>query len=828
MDHDDCPQISPAVVLQAMQSAPLESGAYVLGSFERRVTIYSQQVRALNLIYALDAGGHLKGGDEIVVVGAGIAGLTATAAAVRRGFKVTLLEETSSLIPLQRGSKHRWLHPHLYDWPEPDSTDDSAGLPILDWTAGSAHDVSAKILQQFEETLRSGRVTIWFRVRHFWHLARDAKWRGRKDRPDDPERSSGDRSFGAIIFAVGFGMEARPRFVPENVPHSYWTMDPLEQRATLNGQRQYLVSGCGDGGLIDFLRLRLGDFEQHKLVDWYIESRCDSNELSKLTEALLNIEATARRQSSPSKFLEKEYRSLPVPKKIDEAIRRNLRPDTDVILNGREPSALTLRSSILNRFLVSRLLFSDDDGNPDNSLYIPGEPKFKKKNGKVLAVIGEKEYGPFDQVVIRHGPTPAITNILKGASVMHMRELAHLDMTRDRLWADGFFDGSGDRSVLRTRFDRAGLDFEGARRIVEKMGVDLGWRVTDDALHIGVPGLTGIEVPLRTVNPVYDPVLDEITNEIFDLTAYELRASRWQSPYESSPNVLKYLSHNLRYEALCALKRDEACKIGFVELDGTASGGEHNQSAIIVRPLNHIITWAFNRMLAMARVDSLRTAEEIWRQCLERFAMGPSFRMVCPSQLFLELAFLTQDGDVPIPRKSASGSVYSRRGFGAVKTCGIERGPNWAAAMHFREGGQAYLDLKASVADAVAKEYRIRLPWLAKNRLFVGDGPVLMCSREPIIETYSIALQCFHLNAALLGVCILPVTTAQLRSHLSKVRESGGLAFSDSPTFYSIAKCSSIIASEEHQGTWHGTALARLQLLIDNETRLQDLVKQLA
>jgi hypothetical protein len=49
-------------------------GIYILGCFARRVTLYSQQVRALNLIYGLHAIGELKAGEPVVVIGAGAAG----------------------------------------------------------------------------------------------------------------------------------------------------------------------------------------------------------------------------------------------------------------------------------------------------------------------------------------------------------------------------------------------------------------------------------------------------------------------------------------------------------------------------------------------------------------------------------------------------------------------------------------------------------------------------------------------------------------------------------------------------------------------------------
>ena len=64
-----------SAILDLME-VPSRSGVYVLGCFGRYITLYSQQVRALNLAYALNRRGKLKIGTRVCVVGAGIAGLT--------------------------------------------------------------------------------------------------------------------------------------------------------------------------------------------------------------------------------------------------------------------------------------------------------------------------------------------------------------------------------------------------------------------------------------------------------------------------------------------------------------------------------------------------------------------------------------------------------------------------------------------------------------------------------------------------------------------------------------------------------------------------------
>src|SRR5260370_36856138 len=126
---------------------------YAIGPFFKSgVTVFKQQVRALNLIYALDhfSGEALKEG-PIAVIGGGVAGVTAASAAAALGREVHLFEQRPVLCHLQHGCDTRWLHPHIYDWPQPGSDDPYAGLPILNWKEGTAATVAEQIMTEFEE-----------------------------------------------------------------------------------------------------------------------------------------------------------------------------------------------------------------------------------------------------------------------------------------------------------------------------------------------------------------------------------------------------------------------------------------------------------------------------------------------------------------------------------------------------------------------------------------------------------------------------------------------------------------------------------------------------
>lgn len=72
----DC--MTPEQIIAA--SRVPDTDIFVLGRFERRVTVYSQQVRALNLADSLRSQGILREEGRVAIVAGGAAGTTAAVA----------------------------------------------------------------------------------------------------------------------------------------------------------------------------------------------------------------------------------------------------------------------------------------------------------------------------------------------------------------------------------------------------------------------------------------------------------------------------------------------------------------------------------------------------------------------------------------------------------------------------------------------------------------------------------------------------------------------------------------------------------------------------
>ena len=379
--HVLSPQPTPSEYLAVTS---LTDGIFLIGLLDKGVTIFNQQVRALNLIWALDHAGKLRPGSAIAVVGGGIAGLTA-AMALRTIFSlstdspgrtVTLFERRSVLCPLQRGCATRWVHPHIYDWPKEGSTNPSASLPIMNWRAGRASDVAATVVTEWDKGPSHKPVGVeqWRNLRYIkiHHKSHEVEWVGEQhsDAGAFPRVSGDKRQFDIIILAIGFGDERRSS---KHGGDSYWRNETLGQPDLTDRQQRYVVSGTGDGGLIDLLRLRIADFREDRIGHQLAPE--DSNEY-KAIQRLRDLYYDA--PSAQGTQLFDHARELGRELRLIDHIKKRLRVDTMASLqihSGRRVSdAFHGKSSFANRFLVSLLfdaggfspLFGDiEDENTD-------------------------------------------------------------------------------------------------------------------------------------------------------------------------------------------------------------------------------------------------------------------------------------------------------------------------------------------------------------------------------------------------------------------------------------------------------------------------------
>lgn len=278
------------------QSQPVDSRhVYVIGCFERRLTIHSQQTRAFNLIYSLFKTDRLKIGHHVIIVGGGISGVTAAAAASAKGCRVTLLERKSRLMHLQQGCHTRWVHPSIYDWPADENQTEKTQLPFLNWEAARAGDVVEQLLREWAH--RGSAVTTHLNVTEISKLD-PANGRLRLAWRTANEGSLHNSELAdVIILAVGYGVEVS---VEGHRQESYWRNDAIDQpRVASGGPSHVLVSGCGDGGMTDLLRLRIESFRQERIVEDFF----GGSEVASIVRRLREIKADMAKQPRNSDWL---------------------------------------------------------------------------------------------------------------------------------------------------------------------------------------------------------------------------------------------------------------------------------------------------------------------------------------------------------------------------------------------------------------------------------------------------------------------------------------------------------------------------------------------
>lgn len=438
----------------------------------------AQQHRTLHLISALHNRRRVAG-QRIAVIGGGLAGVTAASAAMLLGAEsVALYERSHLLMGLQDGAHHRFVHPFIASWPKEDSGKENAGLPILNWKAGTADQIRNTVLQQ-ATTFYLGVVA---------QRNNNAAAKGDGSKPPEPYYHcvgadvreiipSGDKktlvviaegykqspelssgyvapvgpkrtyyyTYDVVIITAGFGLERTDDRVPFR---SYWDTDSIDQAViTKSEPKRYLVSGNGDGGLTDLVRLMAqvdapDGRNQNYHTGGYIKSLIDkltatTGPAVELRKKLLSAHEAARSSIQFGNALQQSYDAISHDEdfkwfvaSLGRELAERQRTDTIVYLNGTTPTPYSPNASQLNLFILYLLRrycglryrpgkLDFVSAAPPHGPYrvrfkVDNEPSAPLTDGNAQPAI-ESPTSPeldVDEIYLRHGSIPALERLL--------------------------------------------------------------------------------------------------------------------------------------------------------------------------------------------------------------------------------------------------------------------------------------------------------------------------------------------------------------------------------------------------------------------------------
>lgn len=248
--------------LLAHRLAPL---TYSTGPPLTPFSLRDQIVRATLIVGRLAELGLLNRTRPLLSIGGGAAGVSGSLEAVRHGVHATLSVREERPFARFRHCTTRWVCPTLFDWPSPRW--DHGALPIegkalpLSFTAG----IISTIVENWDHAIDQAESTGLLDVRTESRLApgfslptRPVQNAGQPYLEIALTKKPSDR-YGAVLFAPGWGDERTPAAYRG---YKYWQTDCFDREEHVAALRNVLITGAGDAGLQDFLRLNLRQYQK--------------------------------------------------------------------------------------------------------------------------------------------------------------------------------------------------------------------------------------------------------------------------------------------------------------------------------------------------------------------------------------------------------------------------------------------------------------------------------------------------------------------------------------------------------------------------------------
>jgi hypothetical protein len=318
--------------------------------------------------------------DELLIIGAGAAGVTAALTAIGRGIKTTLIDTAPAPFLRQANCQSRWIDPTQYDWPanhwnlshyhwKPPT------MPLT-WNPQYSHVIAASWHVLFNRVRQShpqrGKLTVLYNTyagnfRFPPHVPRVQA--DLFDYPSGVVKRPGAH-FSMVVSCIGFGTEKSS----VDVKYSSFRFRDTDgfERTDLGikhpvAQRRVLISGGGDGALQDYLRI----VTNHRSAK-HIYNLLPHAVKSRIQDALYSAEDQAQRayiwgyngkhdhdvhaalHNSHQKVIDELWNNQPFKQQIAQALDNLIRQD--VIDQKIEVTLVHRCEHFSNCYGLSRLL----------------------------------------------------------------------------------------------------------------------------------------------------------------------------------------------------------------------------------------------------------------------------------------------------------------------------------------------------------------------------------------------------------------------------------------------------------------------------------------
>lgn len=283
MKADDRKRIGMVAKLMVAEAQSAESDRVfsATGFSRENISILHQQLRCVNLAWALRHTKKVKRGDVIGIVGGSFSGLMlACSLAIADDVIVYIFEKEKRLLHKFRDKSHRLLSPNLNSRYlgkrfSPASSAPFFDPPIFKWREATASEVAAEWLRNFEVYREKLPVFSFLGVEvtkeNVQHEKNGVLVHTRTGSTPHLKPINVD----ILIDATGFGEESNPLGV---VDYSYWETGHRLIYDHLPHGCRVIISGCGDSGLIEAMHYAIRGF-QHEDVKafWPFGTRLEAH-----------------------------------------------------------------------------------------------------------------------------------------------------------------------------------------------------------------------------------------------------------------------------------------------------------------------------------------------------------------------------------------------------------------------------------------------------------------------------------------------------------------------------------------------------------------------